>query len=94
MRPATALVFNTVFIGRIFRQQRSETREVPWPVVGPARERGGDVEGSLAVRMASAAIVAHFTRSHLMPGLRHRQNQTVLVQHLKSEWGCRREFEP
>src|SRR5262245_47648543 len=59
------------FVGGVFREQRAEAREIPRLVVGPAGKRRGNVEWTLAVRVATTAIVPHFPRADLMPRLRH-----------------------
>ncbi len=35
--------------------------------------------------VASAAVLPHLARAHLVPGLRHVQHQAILVQRLKSK---------
>src|SRR6476620_185507 len=68
----------------VFAQQRHHGRKIDWFVPELAGDSAFNSQWLLAMSMTTAAIVAHFTRTYLVPGLGHGQNQPILVEHLKS----------
>ena len=67
------------------RQEQRLFGQVHRSKTGLARRRPRHVERLLAVRVAPAAIGAHFAGAHLVPRLSHRERHAVPVEHLKRE---------
>ena len=74
----------------VFGDEGRLLREVRDVVVAARGGRVEEVERLLAVRVAAAAVVAGFSRAHLVPSLRHVENEAVAIDGLERERGVRR----